>query len=1518
MNLKSCLASLLAVMPLLLWGQWTPMPTNGLSGSLWDISLYSSTQVTIIGSEGMFYSVDGGTNWIQPSFVSQPNDAIIYNQSRFRKVAHQNNRIVAIGHDTINNQGVIFSGSGSDWKLAYATSIGQQLNGLYLDNNVAWIVGNAGLILAINLNSGSDFTQASNTTRDLYTITKDNIGGDSILLKRGGSSQPSWVVVSNTATVSHLIEASNSLFGIWDSSEVAYYGNGSGFLSFGRYKYPQYFPPQAVKPTCLSNSLGSNISFGTENGIFWGSSGSFQFAPSSANYHIISIAANTFAITANGEVLKTLNHGFPLIPYVYFFAPSGACRDSLLKFKNEGSFSTNYTWLENGSPLQASNSFSPTKTYNTTGTYQITLIGSNGTLQDTFSRNLTIVDPPTVNLPFTVQGALFCKTGVGSVTIQNTVPGVAYRLYSLTDQSYKGSGMGNNGAVVLSTELMTDSTCFLISASKAFTGCEKFFSDTVFYDVETPEARFHVDLTNAVLGETLNLYNFSKEGDAFQWSLGPNATIASAATLNPPGFGYSQTGHQTAQLIATTNNGCADTLVDTTLFVYDNTLLPDECWAFNLLGIGDGYYGNQSTDFLVDAQADQYGNMLVAAHYRNLTLRSREGDIGNQLQGLGSVITEYDRYGIQKWRVILEDSTDLPYSGSPLLHFQGPPSIKAISRSPSGEIYMSAVIEGNALLRSNDGSKVRFRFPADQLGNPDNEYRTILVKYDSVGVIQWYSLQNGLIIKEMVTDSMGNLYLSINEMVFQPNQPEEDVDYISPLGDSTALISRLDTIGNLEYADAAIMKVAANGDFVWQKGFFEDEAAKIDLAIHDLSIDGNNALNWLGLYKSDFNIIAQNGSITAGPSMSSVYSSNLASDAMMGQFDLSGNLNWTTKIACNAYFSLKGGSEIVNDINGNIYLKFNLPVLPICFSTDGSISVPQYHRGNIISYDRAGILRWQAGTFTSGMNIEHIQIGYDQKLYLSAYTSSSSSPHVISLSSRDSVDYQQFDARFRNILLAAYDTIGNLEYFTGINGSNYEEYPEAIDAPIIAGADTSGKLFMAINVYSQGENIPFAVQNDSIYANEIDVVLISNKPNDCGPIYINTPGFSDEYCPGDTVRIPFRVAPPFLNDTNAVFYLSLYDSVGNYPTTLIGMLEDPENQDTIVGVLPNDLFIYETFEFRIYGSDDTYQYNNYSTATFIWDPLPTRPPTDTVVCQGETVVLQTFSSAYQYQWSPVNLVNNPNAKTIFHVADSSVQLIAGSLYECGWSQDTFNIMIGELTASISGDTVLCLGDSIILTASGGDQYQWQDSSFLSQTDIANPWAFPDSNTTFTVIVSDNTPGCSDIDTAQIRVQVLFPPATPSISFDSTATLLQITSAGATTYQWFKDGQLITGANSATYMPSGSGIYQALTSNNTCESDTSSAFNYTATSLDTLLNPWSFAVSPVPSTGTLWLSGSLRGTTDLRISMLDIQGKTVYQENATLAGGPVQHKLALKLPAAVYLLKVQTEYKTWYQKVIISP
>ena len=86
-------------------------------------------------------------------------------------------------------------------------------------------------------------------------------------------------------------------------------------------------------------------------------------------------------------------------------------------------------------------------------------------------------------------------------------------------------------------------------------------------------------------------------------------------------------------------------------------------------------------------------------------------------------------------------------------------------------------------------------------------------------------------------------------------------------------------------------------------------------------------------------------------------------------------------------------------------------------------------------------------------------------------------------------------------------------------------------------------------------------------------------------------------------------------------------------------------------------------------------------------------------------------------------------------------------------------------ADAGPDEVLCLGDEVQLTASGGVDYVWSPAADLSDPNVANPTASPSETTTYTVTVTD-TNGCPDTDELTITV-VTAPEVTVTATQDAT-------------------------------------------------------------------------------------------------------------------------------------------------------
>ena len=115
----------------------------------------------------------------------------------------------------------------------------------------------------------------------------------------------------------------------------------------------------------------------------------------------------------------------------------------------------------------------------------------------------------------------------------------------------------------------------------------------------------------------------------------------------------------------------------------------------------------------------------------------------------------------------------------------------------------------------------------------------------------------------------------------------------------------------------------------------------------------------------------------------------------------------------------------------------------------------------------------------------------------------------------------------------------------------------------------------------------------------------------------------------------------------------------------------------------------------------------------------------------------------QPMWSPGLTLND---STIYDPIASPTETTSyimsiESEYGCIY-KDTTTIYIGFLDASIDPDTVICLGDSVMLQAYDAYTYTWSPSSTLSTDTGQSVLAYPYQTTTYTVTVTD-TIGCKE-------------------------------------------------------------------------------------------------------------------------------------------------------------------------------
>ncbi len=153
---------------------------------------------------------------------------------------------------------------------------------------------------------------------------------------------------------------------------------------------------------------------------------------------------------------------------------------------------------------------------------------------------------------------------------------------------------------------------------------------------------------------------------------------------------------------------------------------------------------------------------------------------------------------------------------------------------------------------------------------------------------------------------------------------------------------------------------------------------------------------------------------------------------------------------------------------------------------------------------------------------------------------------------------------------------------------------------------------------------------------------------------------------------------------------------------------------------------------------------------------------DTILCAGDSVQLHaTVTGAVgpiTYFWAPDEYISDPNSlepwvypqyttSYIFFVTDSNGCSVNEAVY----------LTVSNMDVDAGADTVVCFGDSVRLGGSptvyggvGEYSYSWEPSYGLSDPAAPNPYASPDTSTTYVLTVTDEA-GCSASDTVFVSV-----------------------------------------------------------------------------------------------------------------------------------------------------------------------
>lgn len=160
-----------------------------------------------------------------------------------------------------------------------------------------------------------------------------------------------------------------------------------------------------------------------------------------------------------------------------------------------------------------------------------------------------------------------------------------------------------------------------------------------------------------------------------------------------------------------------------------------------------------------------------------------------------------------------------------------------------------------------------------------------------------------------------------------------------------------------------------------------------------------------------------------------------------------------------------------------------------------------------------------------------------------------------------------------------------------------------------------------------------------------------------------------------------------------------------------------------------------------------------TVTVIIHPPIDMMVPDDTAICYGEQVQLHA-EGAVSYQWLPAaglsdafiaDPVSTPDATISYH-------LYATDQFNCN-QFDSIDITVWPYSGPViaSNDTVVCLGDAVLLSVNQATGILWTPADFLSCTACSQPLCFPDTSIIYTVTVNDTNNCLSGRDTVAVMV-----------------------------------------------------------------------------------------------------------------------------------------------------------------------
>jgi hypothetical protein len=274
-----------------------------------------------------------------------------------------------------------------------------------------------------------------------------------------------------------------------------------------------------------------------------------------------------------------------------------------------------------------------------------------------------------------------------------------------------------------------------------------------------------------------------------------------------------------------------------------------------------------------------------------------------------------------------------------------------------------------------------------------------------------------------------------------------------------------------------------------------------------------------------------------------------------------------------------------------------------------------------------------------------------------------------------------------------------------------------------------------------------------------------------------------------------------------------------------------------------------------------------------------------VLCQGgDSLILSATAGYANYQWS-----TGDTTRSIVVRQAGLYSVSAGNNQGCsGNAQYQVNPQSGGLVSlSSTGSPQFCEGNQITLSAPSGLQnYRWNTGSTYRNITVDTSGVY------FATAVDAG--GCP-VYTDTIMVTVFPKPVTPVISKQQDTLL----SSAMTGNQWYRNGQVITGATARRYRPINTGNFHVVaTDTNGCRSLVSNTIYYSTIGLRER-NTAGVKIYPNPTSDKLHISSP--GRNFRQVVLYDLRGRRILSKAFNNTRGTLDLK---NLPPSSYLLEIR--------------